>query len=190
MSAWQWLNDGCGLDVESGTPARHRFDASLFSRLMLPGLIVRNASSEEFSASLGHGSWAALVWPLKQTSCDESGMRTFELDVRGTARWVYVTDPSQWRVVPYIASRSVHGIRLKQVEAEQPLAKAVLQSKALRNFENFATCFPLCKSKRRMKASLESSNAYKFLTSLCSCNHVLTSFVNRLALCHSRIFNG
>lgn len=66
-----WLHQGCGLDVTTGQRAGAKFDSSLHSRLLLPGLVVRRVDSDRCLATLGHGSWAALAWPLQGLGQDE-----------------------------------------------------------------------------------------------------------------------
>lgn len=83
VAAWHWLHEGCGLDIAAGQPARVRFDSALFARLMFCGMVVRQTTSEQVFASLGHGSWAALVWPLKEISRDEvAGRACFDIGIQ------------------------------------------------------------------------------------------------------------
>lgn len=58
-------------------------------------------------------------------------MFNWVLDLNGSVCWVYVTNPSDWFVTPYVALRARGGIAVQQREAEKPLTKEILENKVI-----------------------------------------------------------
>ena len=67
VAAWQWLQVGY-LRARTLATTQGRevpgLDAALFSHLVQPQFILESVDSHVLGASLGHASWAVLLYPL------------------------------------------------------------------------------------------------------------------------------
>jgi hypothetical protein len=70
----------------------------------------------------------------------KGGMVTWLLDGSGSCDWIFVTSPSEWLVVPYVAKRTSSGIAIQQREVELPLVKSILEDKVVRPLVDTCTC--------------------------------------------------
>ena len=130
IAAWEWLQVGHpGLCHNAGLLAP-TLDSALFSRLVLPHMVLQDVRSGDIMASLSHGSWAVLFWPIDVCSRDANQMRTMKL--RGppaSTSFGHVTDPSHWQVIPCQAERRTQGIVLQQTGTPDTLVRACLQQR-------------------------------------------------------------
>ncbi len=124
-AAWSWLDKfllGRGVSLPNDT----RIGFALFSKLVLPGTIVRKGGV--CFASLGNALWGALGWPLD--AFDVAGGRVFEFR-RAPVEWIHVIDPREWEVVPFAAVRHMDRgkILMEQRGEETPLMQHCLLQK-------------------------------------------------------------
>ena len=82
-------------------------------------------------ASLGHASWAVLLYPLEVVRVGENGWRRFAFaSTQGTATtfFEHVTDPRLWQVVPFRSEVDERrGVILGQTANPEPLLQASLR---------------------------------------------------------------
>ena len=76
-------------------------------------------------ASLGNARWAALVLPLR--SFEHGGVTHYEF-YQAPVEFIFVTDPTKYRVVPVQASRvEGHGITMAKEGDPEPLVQFALR---------------------------------------------------------------
>jgi len=127
IAAWEWLQVGhpC-LCNNAGLPAP-TLDSAMFSRMVLPEMVLRHVQTGKIQASLGNASWAVLFWPIDVLSHDADGMRTMQFGGhQAKAFFGHVTDPLLWEVITYRVERTNQGIVLQQVGAPDSLVRACL----------------------------------------------------------------
>ena len=101
--------------------------SAAFSRLVLPEMLLVHGGT--IGASLGHGYWAGLFYPVDVISNDANGWRTlaFRAPPAGVW-WDHVTDPHAWESIPFQAERHPnHGLVLRQNGEAEPLLRACLR---------------------------------------------------------------
>ena len=132
VAAWQWLQVGYRR-ARTLANAQGRevpgLDAALFSQLVRPQFILESVDSHVLGASLGHASWAVLLYPLHVVRVGENGWRA--LGFRSTPAatvFDHVTDPRLWQVIPYRSEMDERcGVILEQVANPEPLLQASLR---------------------------------------------------------------
>jgi hypothetical protein len=132
-SAWHWLQL-VGPFQKIGVPPLIELDSgigfglatSLFSRLLLPKLVVRH--NDACWATLSRGKWGTLVWPLVETVLDNGFSQfAFAYVAPACAEWHHVLDVDAYWVVPYEDALSTIGIVLQQTGPSESLPKAALR---------------------------------------------------------------
>ena len=132
VAAWQWLQVGYP-QARTLAAAQGRalpgLDAALFSRLVRPEFILESVDSHVLGASLGHASWAVLLYPLDVVRVGENGWRTLGFrSTPATTFFDHVTDPRLWQVIPYRSEMDERcGVILEQVANPEPLLQASLR---------------------------------------------------------------
>jgi hypothetical protein len=64
IAAWVWLQEGHGRPCIHAGRGEVSVDSALFSRLVGAEQLLLNLHSGRVVASLGHASWALLLWPV------------------------------------------------------------------------------------------------------------------------------
>lgn len=108
QAAWVWLHK-----CLSGAPGTN-LGSALFSRLVVPFVLVARSSDAQVYASMGNASWAALGWPMTRIGATGDTLETYIWQVGGGMEWFHVTDPSDFHVIPTEGQRAARGIVLKQ----------------------------------------------------------------------------
>ena len=66
--AWHWLQ------TRMGGAAATSIASALFSKLVLPYVLVKRSSDSVVVASMGDASWAALGWPVTRVGEGDDGL--------------------------------------------------------------------------------------------------------------------
>ena len=135
IAAWQWYLEGYPrAKTLAHTQGREPpgLEAALLSGLLGPHQVVQNMTNQTVSASLGHVTYAVLLYPIEIVQEDSEGLKTMRL--RGppsTVSFDYIWDPADWQVLPYKANRHLeYGLVLEQTGPPEPLARAALRRPA------------------------------------------------------------
>ncbi len=139
IAAWQWYLEGYpqakALAATQGWPAPGLED-SLLSGLLGTHQVVQNTRTGVLSASLGHSTYAVLLYPIQILHEDTTGRKTMRFQGRPAAvSFDYVVHVADWFVLPQRARRCAqHGVVLEQTGPPEPLAQAALRQKPLPSF--------------------------------------------------------
>ena len=80
-----------------------RLSQGRFSKLLLEQHFVQHVSSDGQDARiyycLGNGTWAGLAWPVKEFTHGGQNFNGLYLDPAGECQWIFMLDPSEWRVL-------------------------------------------------------------------------------------------
>ena len=139
IAAWQWFLEGYPqaktLAATQGRPAPGLED-SLLSGLLGTHRVVKNTRTGVVSASLGHATYAVLLYPIQVLHEDPAGLKTMRLQGRPAAlRFDYVVDAADWEILPHRPMRGAeHGMVLEQTAPAEPLVQSALREKPLPSF--------------------------------------------------------
>ena len=117
QAAWIWLHKCLG-----GEPGMS-LKSALFSRLVVPFVLVACSSDARVYASMGNASWAALGWPVMQLGANEDGLESYAWKSGEQMEWFHVTNPSDYYVIPTVGERAAMGVAFKQTAARVPLMR-------------------------------------------------------------------
>ena len=140
IAAWQWYLEGYPqakvLASTQGQPAPGLED-SLLSGLLGTHHVVQNTRTGVLSASLGHSTYAVMLYPVQVLHEDAEGRKIMRLAGRpASVSFDYVVNVADWLVLPQRATRCTqHGVVLEQTGPAEPLAQAALREKPLPSFK-------------------------------------------------------
>ena len=123
VASWNWLNaffakyNGTGVTPLSGK----------MSRLMQSLTIVRHSViPPKLYASMGNYTYAAIGLGLREFEIN--GAAHFTFHAKENLEFLYIVDPTNWHVIPYVATRlAAEGIVMKQSEEPVPLIQHTLR---------------------------------------------------------------
>ena len=124
IAAWVWLQTGHTLAFTQGGAS---LESALFSKFVLPEMLLHRISDDTYYLSLGNATWACLVWPAVVVMATD--MHVFRVDPQGSAELMHITDPDGWEDVPCKANflDVSQGIVLKHERPRQSLFRACLE---------------------------------------------------------------
>ena len=139
-AAWNWMQyysaAQLGKDLVS-------LSDGVFSKLCPAFVVLNHTVSRSFWLSLGPGSWAALMWPLRECE-DDWGSTYFMLDPNGSVAWKFLYRPLEWDVLETQAVLWKDMVCLKFCHVQNVLpAHCSLSAKQPDMFENGLSLFEL-----------------------------------------------
>ena len=112
-----------------------RLGNARLSKFMLLSSLVQRISDNAVFASLGNAQWAASGLPMDvrvepvAPGLEEVAER-YKFSSRGPATWLHVTDLTEWRVLPWVATRRPQGVVLEKRGEPVSLLRHSLANKA------------------------------------------------------------
>jgi hypothetical protein len=123
VAAWRWA-----LSIYQAPPAAVcAASPALFSKLIPAQVLLQDCSTDRVWASFGNATWAVLVWPVEVLCVDSAGLASYALRYDGAATFLHVTNPENWRLVPFHGVRESHGIIMKQTGPSVLAVRAALE---------------------------------------------------------------
>ncbi len=109
----------------------------MLSGLLVTDHVVENTRTGLVSASLGHATYAVLLYPIQVLHSDPAGLKTMRFQGHPAAVWFdYILDVAEWRVLPHRAIRAAeHGSRLEQTAPAKPLVQTALRQRPPPSFK-------------------------------------------------------
>ena len=130
VAAWEWLQHGHE-DAQTIALAQGRappsLDTGLFSRLVI-GLQLVQCPDGTVAASLGHGAWALLLFPLDVlASAQDSGLRTLTFRCNRPRCWfAHVVEPRDWYTLNTSAEAAWNRVVIREDSPPTPLLQTAL----------------------------------------------------------------
>ena len=122
VASWHWVHEFFRTHRATGGIGGYKM-----SKLMLTLMIVRRISSNVVYASMGNHVFAAIGLRLHECVVDGTAIFKFSTSHK-ECEFVYVTDPSDWVAIPWIATRFAdHGIVMQQCGDALPLVRHTLR---------------------------------------------------------------
>jgi hypothetical protein len=112
QAAWRWLHARGELAVS----------LALWSKLVVPFMVVVRVADGKVYASMGNATWAVLGWPMTLVPCLH-GSNFYAFQPAAAVEWFHVTAPMEWEVIPFAAEQSAMGVVLKQIADRTPLIR-------------------------------------------------------------------
>ena len=130
QAAWRWLHARGQLAVS----------LALWSRLVMPFMLVVRIADGKVYASFGNASWAVLGWPMTLVA-GQDGSNLYVFQPRAAVEWFHVTAPMDWEVIPFAGERCAMGIVLRQIADRAPLMRyTVLQRSTDLSYQDLSDC--------------------------------------------------
>jgi len=122
VAAWNWVHEFFRVHRQTAGIGSYKM-----SKLMHTLMVVRRISANAVYASMGNHVFAAMGLRLHQFVVD--GTAAFKFDAtHKECELLYVTDPSDWEAVPFIAARLPgHGVVMQQCADALPLMRHALR---------------------------------------------------------------
>ena len=124
IAAWEWLQNGYRPMHLADRASLVKLELALFSRLLLPYTLLKSRDEEDAVVCLGHASWAGFVWPTERLGTNGDGLAAFKMSTAGPGRFVHITSPDCWDVIPFRPDVFHIGIVLQQTGQPEPLLRA------------------------------------------------------------------
>ena len=143
IAAWQWYLEGyprAQTRAETQGRAAPGLEDAVLSGLLGVRQIVQNTVTKTLSASLGHATYAILLYPVQVVHENLQGLKTMRMQgPPATMRFDYIVDIAEWQVLPHRAVRHAeHGLVLEQTAPAEPLVRAALRQPAQLSFRTLA----------------------------------------------------